>query len=257
MAIPFLVIGEGLALLERLASLVKSIFGKGGKPTDPPAAPAANSGKPTTITRPRPTALLALLCAVALSAAGCASTFSANTLPELATLCEQLAPCEACPGTGASPVTPPAPPSTDAIPVDEIIWHHASPAKFAVTAELSDVRFNGRTVTWAATYPDSWPQWQASPDLPFVVGNPWVFAKIEGRWHASTFEWVRAGTQRIDLQWQNDNPPFIQAKTAPINAWRPKTGDPVCWMLSTLVRSGIKPASSPKERSPIVCTVWP
>lgn len=294
MACQFAAWAAGVTLAERLVALVKSIFGR--KPKDPPGPTAkaptgtgqVDSGKPTTLTesprppcyRQRPAALLGLTVAwLALWwCVGCSTVaFEAKTLPELAALCEQIVPCEACPpastpaptpvdpGGGTSPPTPEpgnqAPPpdagspgaGVDAVDPGAVTWLHASPADFRVTAQLSEVRLQGRTLSWSWRHPP-WPEWRSSPREPWVVGNLWVLGLIRGRWYGSTLEWLRTDTVRTDLQGGEAAPIFVQAKRSPIDEWRPGPGERVCWMVSTITRAGIQPASSPRERSPIVCS---
>jgi len=251
-----------LTLAERIVALWKSIFsrkpkdGQGPTATAPvttPEAPPAPS-----YYRPRPKALLGLTAAwLALWwLAGCATTdaFTAKTLPELAKLCEQVVPCEPCP---PEPPIPPIPlTGGDAIDPASVTWLHASPAAFRVTAILSDVRLHERDLSWEWQHP-AWPEWQSGKDEPYVVGNLWVIGQVGGKWYGATLEWLRNYTMRTELQGGAAAPIFIQCKREPISTWRPKKGERVCWMASTITRAGIQPADSPRERSPIVCGVMP
>jgi hypothetical protein len=83
----------------------------------------------------------------------------------------------------------------------------------------------------------------------------WVFAKIDGKWYGATWEWLRVTvkTTKKATEAKPGEPPFIQAKRAPINAWYPQPGEEIAWMVSTACRAGCVGA---KERSPIVRGVW-
>jgi hypothetical protein len=140
--------------------------------------------------------------------------------------------------------------SADAIDISQVTWLDASAADFTVTATLSNIQINYPTISWDWTHPSSWPVENT------VTGNLWVFAKIDGRWQAATFEWLRPTTDHSHLEAKTGEPPFIQAKASPISAWYPQHGEELCFMASTMTRNGI-PSGSPRERSPIVKTTWP
>ena len=161
----------------------------------------------------------------------------------------------------------PAPGSAlDAITIGEVTFHHTSPASFPVTCTLADMRVAKLSgvaaprLSWAFTAPANWPE-----DINAVIGNMWIFAKTDGRWHAATWEWLRRTTMTKATESRNadpnaipprftDDPPFIQCKVAPFTSWFPRSGDVVGHMVSSPCRGG---ASGIPGRSPIVLTVWP
>jgi hypothetical protein len=155
-----------------------------------------------------------------------------------------------------APPAPPAPPpevADDDIPIADVIWHHASPSNFKVTAQLSNVHINGLTISWTWSQPG----WKAEDgNSGGVVGNMWVFAKIKGQWHAATFEWLRRTTSRSHLEAVGSQPPFVQAEDGTLSNWRPTHGEQIGFMASTMCRSGIPPRSV-RQRSPIRLTTWP
>lgn len=157
---------------------------------------------------------------------------------------------------GSPPPEPPPPPSgttEDEIPIDEVIWHHASPSNFRVTAQLSNIHINGLTISWTWSQP-GWKEEDGNSGG--VVGNMWVFAKIKGQWHAATFEWLRRTTSRSHLEAVGSQPPFVQAEDGTISNWRPAHGEQIGFMASTMCRGGIPPRSV-RQRSPIRLTTWP
>ncbi|HEY5998247.1 MAG TPA: hypothetical protein VI078_02980 [bacterium] len=139
----------------------------------------------------------------------------------------------------------------DQLDITKVTFHHPSPAKFKVTARLSNIRISGLTIAWDWSQP-GWPVEYSNG----VLGNMWVFARIGGQWHAATWEWLRASTNRVTLEAKPGQPPFIQASASPIDSWYPKSGEEIAFMASTPCRSGIS-AGSPRERSPIIKTRWP
>lgn len=168
---------------------------------------------------------------------------------------------------------------TDAINPALVVWHGPSPADFLVTASLGGVKIFGKTITWSWSHP-GWTEEDGNTGG--VVGNLWVFAKIKGKWHAATFEWLRRNTIRSRLEARtaeenrrawirkrkkagkpiqpepkfHDDPPFIQASDGAISTWWPAPGEEIGFMASTMCRGGI-PKRSVRQRSPIVLVRWP
>jgi hypothetical protein len=182
------------------------------------------------------------------------------------------APPSVKPDPGGPPPPPPAddnqgPPAPDAaggrdqIDPATVQWLHPSAAGFKVTASLGGIDILGKRISWAWLHP-RWPSWRAPtpPDAqpaPEVVGNLWVFGKIKGQWRASTLEWLRSDTATCLLQARDDQAPFVQTKAPLFDEWRPAPGEEIGFMVSTICRGGIKPAGSPRERSPIVLVRYP
>jgi len=153
----------------------------------------------------------------------------------------------------APPTAPPPANTEDEIPISSVTWHHASPENFKVTAQLSNIHINGLTITWSFSQP-GWKEEDGNAGG--VVGNMWVFAKIDGRWHAATWEWLRRTTSRSHLEAVGSQAPFVQAEDGTLSNWRPQPGEQIGFMASTLCRAGIPPRSV-RQRSPIRLTTWP
>jgi hypothetical protein len=135
-----------------------------------------------------------------------------------------------------------------------VVWHHDSPATFPVTATLANVRVETHgdkapVLSWEWTAPADWPA-----DGNGVIGNLWIMAKIDGRWHAATWEWLRRDTFKKATEAKAGQPPFIQSKASPLNKWYPQPGEIVGHMASSPCRGGCRGV---KGRSPILTTVWP
>ncbi|HWR97700.1 MAG TPA: invasin domain 3-containing protein [Candidatus Methanoperedens sp.] len=180
------------------------------------------------------------------------ATFTAGTAQGTSTITAAVGPVRQT--TTVTIVSAPPPPGNvgDEIPISQVTWHHTSPEEFRVTAKLSNIQISGLTISWTWSQP-GWPTRFTNNG---VLGNMWVFARIDGRWHAATWEWLRSSTNRVTLEALAGQPPFIQASDGTISAWYPKHGEKIGFMASTICRSGI-PRGSPNERSPIRLTTWP
>ncbi len=85
-----------------------------------------------------------------------------------------------------------------------------------------------------------------------TIGNYWIVAYIDGRWLASTYEWILPS-----LRCEEDNAASIGAgtKQPAFATWIPKKGELVGFMISSVVRFG--ESNGVKERSPIYWMRWP
>lgn len=96
----------------------------------------------------------------------------------------------------------------------------------------------------------SWPTTHAGGTT--VEGNPWIFAKVNGRWYAATYEWLRPGQKCKGISAGNIG---AHIKKSPLSSWRPSSGEQVGLMVSTPARFG--PQGSRNERSNVVLVRWP
>lgn len=281
------------ALAALIPDVVQTVWGKikGGKGSAASTATAAGgadqSSAPASTgstAAPKPlnpgdtpgagAAILLLALAGALAVGGCGTfqpAFKASTTTELKALCDKYAPCDPCPGAPAehptgstTPVEPtptPQPAATgDAIPLSSITFDHLFNRSAKITATLSGVTVTlPQTVAWTWTHP-AWVRWAGfRRDDAGICGTMWVIARIDGAWRAAGWEWLLPDTSRSTTEANPGEPPFVQTKAPPTNAWYPKAGEQVCWMVSTVTGSWDGPPESvqPPERSPIVCTTWP
>jgi hypothetical protein len=169
------------------------------------------------------------------------STFTAGTTAGkttiTATLGDASAKVEITIDKNAKETTTTTTVDTDDIDLSTVTWLHPDPSKFTVTATLSNIKISGSTISWDWTHPSRWPSYGS--DGGGVIGNNWVFAKINGRWYAATWEWLRDTTNKVTLEAKSGEPPFIQSERSPINEWYPKSGEEIGFMVSTCVRGGI------------------
>ena len=85
-----------------------------------------------------------------------------------------------------------------------------------------------------------------------VEGNPWVFAKVDGRWYAATYEWLRPGQECKGISASNIG---AHIKVSPLSRWTPQSGETIGLMVSTPARFG--PQGPRHERSNVVRVRWP
>lgn len=151
----------------------------------------------------------------------------------------------------APPPPPPEPPSMDQINPTEITWLHTDVSKWKITSDLSEVSLplQGSGIELKHSKAGSWPK--KVLDGTAVEGNPWVFAKIGGKWYGATFEWLRPGqTFKPNITRENLGP---HTKKAPLSTWVPEEGEEVGFAISGLARDSNR---NIEERSQIVKVKW-
>ena len=160
--------------------------------------------------------------------------------------------------TNAPPVEPPAPPpepppvvepppSTEPIDLSKVKWLHTNVSGWPVTSTLN-VRREGGMLVLDYDKARVWPG--VNHVGAFVNANPWVFAKINGQWHAATWEWFRKS--------QNSKPASKVAgdhvKRSPMAGnWKPTPGETYGFMVSGLARDSKRTV---KERTNVVMITW-
>lgn len=157
----------------------------------------------------------------------------------------------------AQPTPPPPPvetlPVQDAIDPKTIAWLHGDVSHWAITSDLTEVRLPapGQSgIDFRHTKAGKWPA--AVVDGTTVEANPWVIAKIGGKWYAATCEWMRPGqTFKPVLNRENLGD---HTKVSPLSSWDPQPGEQVGFLVSGLVRNG---ARNIAERTQIVLVTWP
>jgi hypothetical protein len=153
------------------------------------------------------------------------------------------------------PTNPKPAPTTnalaDAIPANEIIWDgQRNPSGWKITD--INPKMPDPTICWSWNLPSNWPNRNGKS-----VGNNWIIVKIDGAWHATPWEHVKA-TNSIcrTTEARNGQPPFIQGYGPIAQKWYPHSGEEVGFMNSTIAR-GDRDPGTPDERTPIVIKTWP
>ena len=149
------------------------------------------------------------------------------------------------------PVNPPPPlGGNDEIDLRTVIWLHHDVSSWSQTSTITRITHGNPPICIEHTKAGAWP---AIDDGGTVVeGNPWVFVQISGQWYAATYEWLRPGQTCKSLD-AGDMAGHI--KVAPLDSWRPRSGEVVGFMVSTPARFG--PDGPKNERSNVVLFAWP
>ena len=125
-----------------------------------------------------------------------------------------------------------------------IKWLHTDVSSWPVTSSLR-VSFSGNTINFPYSKSKTWPA------LDGVNANPWVIAKIDGKWYAATFEWLRFGQTAKPKATVSGS----HIKKSPMNGdWTPQSGQRVGIMVSGLARTQTR---NVKERTDVVMVTWP
>ena len=136
--------------------------------------------------------------------------------------------------------------SKDAIPAGDVTWSYKPDVGgWTVTADLTSTTVTAGspapTICWDRTYPSSWPK---DTNAGKIDASMWVIGKVDGKWYGSVWEGVvPGGHQCSTTEALAGQAPFIQCGTAPLNAWHPKSGEKVGFMVSTIARGGTPPNS--------------
>ena len=138
----------------------------------------------------------------------------------------------------------------DQIDLSQVTWLHHNVSGWAKTSTVTSTSIGNPPVCIDHTKRGSWPGVSAGGTT--VEGNPWIFAKVGGRWYAATYEWLRPGQECKGISAGNIG---AHIKKSPLSSWRPSSGDQVGLMVSTPARFG--PQGSRKERSNVVLVTWP
>ena len=140
----------------------------------------------------------------------------------------------------------------DEIDLSEVTFLHTNVSSWAQTSTITSVTVGAPPICIRHTKAGKWPTIYTGGGVA-VEGNPWVFAKIGGKWYAATWEWVRPG-QTCKERGAGDFRTHVNG-AAPLTSWTPKSGERVGFMMSTPARLG---AQGPKrERSNVVVVTWP
>jgi len=140
----------------------------------------------------------------------------------------------------------------DEINLSEVTFLHTNVSSWAQTSTITSVTVGAPPICIRHTKAGKWPTIYTGGGVA-VEGNPWVFAKIGGKWYAATWEWVRPG-QQCKERGAGDFRTHVNG-AAPLTSWTPQSGERVGFMMSTPARLG---AQGPKrERSNVVVVTWP
>ncbi len=129
----------------------------------------------------------------------------------------------------------------------KVTWLHHNVSRWSETSRITSVQVkSGGQICIDYTERGRWPAGNPLKKGQ-LVGNPWVFVKISGRYYAATYEWLRPG-QRCKFGHENTRPlskVYNSAwrghiKVSPLNRWIPKPGEIVGFMISGLARNSVR-----------------
>jgi hypothetical protein len=150
------------------------------------------------------------------------------------------------PSPSPSPSPDPGPvPSGEPIDLSRVVWLHTNVSNWRVTSTITNVSIGNPPICIEHTKAGRW------PTVNGLEGNPWIFANINGTWYAATYEWLKPGQTCKGISAGNIGE---HIKRAPLENWRPRSGEVYGFMVSALARSGQQAVA---ERSNIVMVRWP
>ncbi len=159
--------------------------------------------------------------------------------------------------TGAWSFTTPAaapPPgsggSGDQFNLNTATFLHHNVTAWPITSTVTSVSIGNPPICIKHTKAGGWPVITVSGTA--VEGNAWVVFQLGGTWFSATWEFLRPGQTCKELK-GSDLGPHI--KVPPGNTWSPKSGEKVCFFVSTPARNG--PQGPLNERSNVFCITWP
>lgn len=152
-----------------------------------------------------------------------------------------------------TPEPEPMPVAVDEIDLSAVTFLHTDIREWRITSDLREMRLpkaGEAGIDFRHTKAGKWPD--KTLDGTAVEGNPWVLARIGGRWYAATCEWLRPGqTFKPNLSAANLG---AHTKVSPLKDWTPQPGEQVGFMVSGLARDKNR---NVQERTQVVLVTWP
>lgn len=135
----------------------------------------------------------------------------------------------------------------DAISLSEITWLGVDVSSWKKTYDLT-VKLRGNNIVYDQEGTSKWTPKQEAGVM--ATANPWIIAKINGKWYAATHEWMRVN-QREKGKRSVHGDHIKRREFGP--DWTPTDGEEYGFMVSGLCRGTTRNVS---ERTPIVLMVW-
>ncbi len=142
----------------------------------------------------------------------------------------------------------------DELNLSEVNWLHTNVSNWAVTSNVINVTVTSHQVCVYHTAAGRWPtSTSVFGDGAAIEGNVWIFAFVNGRWHAATWDWLRPNQQCKSVTAREFGED--QIRISPLDSsWTPRRGDTVGFMMSTIARSSERAG---EQRSNVVLVTWP
>jgi|GEM_PF-3125377 hypothetical protein len=136
--------------------------------------------------------------------------------------------------------------------LSNVVWLHANVRDWPATATISGANVAGGEIRFPYNMANIWPV-ATSGTGKGTNANVWAIVQISGKWYAATFEWLRKGQTSKPVGCL-DGSKGDHFKVAPLNTWRPKSGERFYVMVSGHARAA---GRTVRERSNPVEIVWP
>ncbi len=138
----------------------------------------------------------------------------------------------------------------DPIDLSRVRWMDADVSGWTETARLT-ARHGGSYMIVDYDKAGVWPPGEFTADGSPLVGNPWIFIKVNGAWVAQTWEWLRPNQTSKNISSVSGDH-FVSGE---MRDWSPVSGETYGFMVSTQARRGYR--SPVNERSNVSMVVWP
>jgi hypothetical protein len=129
--------------------------------------------------------------------------------------------------------------------LSQVTWLDTDVSGWAETSRVTSASIGDPPICIHHTKAGQWPVRDGAE------GNPWIFVNMNGRWYGATFEWLSPGQECKYVTRDNVG---AHIGRSPLSGWRPRSGELVGLMVSTLARSR---AETIHERSNVVMVRWP
>jgi hypothetical protein len=162
----------------------------------------------------------------------------------------EIPPADAPPSSPQPPPRPSPPPTGSASEFNpgSVTWLGENVSGWRETSTITNVSVSDSQICISHTKSGKWPVAIGAE------GNPWIFAKINGRVYGATYEWLRSGQVCKGVTRSGSTSVGRHTKVEPLQSWVPARGETIGLMVSTHARSGVRTVN---ERSNIVVTRWP
>lgn len=132
----------------------------------------------------------------------------------------------------------------------DVVWIEPNISGFAETSVL-DVSVVGGTINVPHSKRNSWPISCRFSSSERVNASLWGFVKINGVWHAGTWEYLRVGVTTRKTSTYGGAGHF----RPPIGTFRPRNGEIYGFMVSGVARDSLS-CNNARERSNVVLWRW-
>ncbi len=140
----------------------------------------------------------------------------------------------------------------DELSLKDVVWLDTDISGWPITTQLN-ASVSGGSMLLPYDKARVWPtaKTRASNGGP-LNGNAWIVVNVGGTWYAATWEWLRTGQTSKPISAVTGGGGHIPK--APLNAFRPRSGETYGFMVSTPARTGDRTIN---ERSNVSLVVWP